>query len=147
MNVAIDLLLKLESEGVTAQPDGKIIALKGQQAPPTKLLDSVKKHTPEIMETLERLHGIPLSELRERAGEDWPDMEQNPELLEDFAHAVMCTAMRLEGRVPPNYTATTVCAKCGPVFTFPGSYENVLGCPWCFNRVRGLPIPIAKRGS
>lgn len=87
------------------------------------------------------LHGIPLSELREIAGPDWPEVERDPALLETLAHAVSIRRMRERGEVPPSYTATAVCAGCGPVPIFPGVSEQVDGCPWCFNRIKGLPVP------
>ncbi len=49
--------------------------------------------------------------------------------------------MRERGIVPDHYTATTECAHCGPVPIWPGLPAKVLGCPWCFNRRAGIPIP------
>ncbi len=47
--------------------------------------------------------------------------------------------MRERGEVPSNYTSTTICRHCrGPVPIYPGMAERVLGCPWCFNREKGL---------
>lgn len=80
-------------------------------------------------------------ELRQAAGKDWPELAANPVLLECFAHMVAIRKMRERGEVPPSYTATTICAHCGPVPIFPGVAEKVLGCPWCFNRVAGRPVP------
>jgi hypothetical protein len=48
---------------------------------------------------------------------------------------------RLKGEIPDCYTATTTCKHCGPVPIFEGFGPEVLGCPWCFNRRKGLPIP------
>ncbi len=39
------------------------------------------------------------------------------------------------------FHATTACARCGAVPIFAGVAERVEGCPWCFNRMRGLPAP------
>ncbi len=39
------------------------------------------------------------------------------------------------------FHATIVCAHGGPVPIFPGAGERILGCPWCFNRAKGLPVP------
>ncbi len=49
--------------------------------------------------------------------------------------------MRERGEVPSNYTSTIVCARRGPVPIFPRVAERVLGCPWCFNRAKGLSVP------
>jgi hypothetical protein len=50
-------------------------------------------------------------------------------------------AIRERGEVPDHYTATTTCKHCGPVSIWAGCPPAVLGCPWCFNRMKGLPIP------
>jgi hypothetical protein len=50
-------------------------------------------------------------------------------------------AMRERGEMPRHYTATTTCKHCGPVPIWEGCSPEVLGCPWCFNRHKGLPIP------
>jgi hypothetical protein len=44
-----------------------------------------------------------------------------------------------EGRRPSNYSERAICQHCGPIWfwrsgTFPG-------CPWCWNRHKGKPIP------
>lgn len=89
-----------------------------------------------------KLHGIPLSELRELAGHDWP--ECGPELLECLAQAVQTRRMRERGIVPQHYTATTICARCGPVLIFAGAPARVQSCPWCFNRIAGKQVPRAE---
>lgn len=96
-------------------------------------------------EIIGSLHGIPLPELRELAGKDWPELETNPALLECFADMVSVRKMREKGVVPPSYTAVTVCAGCGPVPIFPGVAEKVEGCPWCMNRAAGRPVPRSVR--
>ena len=50
--------------------------------------------------------------------------------------------MRSRGIAPDHYTATTNCRHCGPVPIWDGCPTEVLGCPWCFNRLEGLPIPV-----
>lgn len=49
--------------------------------------------------------------------------------------------VRQRGQIPDSYTSTTDCARCGLVYVFPGAPSRVDSCPWCSNRVRGLPIP------
>ena len=58
--------------------------------------------------------------------------------------------MRALGEVPPNETATIHCVRCGPVFAAAevaqilpiiGGRPTAAGCPWCFSRKAGLPIP------
>ncbi len=54
---------------------------------------------------------------------------------------IQITQMRYEGKTPDHYTSTTTCNRCGPVPIWEGCPPKVLGCPWCFNRLKGLPIP------
>lgn len=92
-------------------------------------------------------HGLTLADLRDAAGPDWPEVQVNPVLLETLAHAVSVRRMRERGEVPPGYTSTTICAHCGPVPIFEGVPERVLGCPWCFNRAAGRPMPSTCRSD
>jgi hypothetical protein len=85
--------------------------------------------------------GIPFAELQQEAGEDWPEVRDNPKLLQAFAHATKARRMREEGVRPPEYTQPATCPHCGPVWLWAGAPEQVLGCPWCFNRIKGLPMP------
>ena len=58
-----------------------------------------------------------------------------------IAYAEKIQTIREQGRVPGSYTATTFCEQCGPVLIFQSAPPRGIACPWCFNRVRGLPIP------
>jgi hypothetical protein len=87
------------------------------------------------------IHGIPLADLREAAGPDWPEVERDPALLEVLAAAVATRRMRERGEAPAHYTASTTCAHCGLVPIFAGTPDRVLSCPWCFNRTAGRPVP------
>jgi hypothetical protein len=64
-----------------------------------------------------------------------------PDGLRALAHAVQASRMRERGEIPPGWTATTHCSHCGRVPIFQGCPNAVNGCPWCFNRVAGRPIP------
>ena len=76
------------------------------------------------------------------ADADFADVElMSPLALEAFARVVQGTIMRGRGEVPPGWTATTVCQHCGVVPIFQGCAPRVDGCPWCFNRIAGKPIP------
>ena len=81
------------------------------------------------------------SELQERAGPDWEEISADPEQLKAFAELVMIEDMRHRGIVPDHYTATTNCKHCGPVPIFEGCWPESDACPWCFNRLQGLPMP------
>ena len=76
------------------------------------------------------------SELLENKNEELEEHEI-PVVIE----MVAIMEMREKGIIPDHYTATTECIHCGPVPIFEGVPEKVEGCPWCMNRLRGLPIP------
>ena len=84
------------------------------------------------------------SELQERAEQDWEEISNDPEQLKALAKLIMIEDMRYRGIVPDHYTATTHCKHCGPVPIFEGCWPESDGCPWCFNRIQGLPIPGVK---
>lgn len=56
-----------------------------------------------------------------------------------YLKALQATADREAGRLPESYCHTATCRGCGPVWLFVSG--TVVGCPWCWNRVRGLHIP------
>ena len=105
---------------------------------PTK---EVRKDEP----TTNTLLGSPGSPSDDGLAEAQRIAANEPNLSEDerqaLIRAIQTRRMRERGEVPPHYTEVTVCAHCGPVPIFPGVTERVLGCPWCFNRMRGLPVP------
>ena len=76
-------------------------------------------------------------------GEDWDDYKDNPEALALWADLIFKKQLIEQGKAPDNFTATTWCNLCGYVYV-PSALTNggtVLACPWCWNRVKGLPIP------
>ncbi len=79
--------------------------------------------------------------LKAVAGEEWPEIENDNATLGALAQAIQTRRMRERGEVPTHYTEVTVCAHCGPIPIFSGVAERVVFCPWCFNRVAGLPVP------
>lgn len=69
----------------------------------------------------------------------FPDLEeQEVPVVIEMLHI---QHMRSRGIVPHHYTAKTQCKHCGPVPIWDGCPPQVTGCPWCFNRIGGLPIP------
>lgn len=90
-------------------------------------------------------YGLTLADLKAVAGPDWSEVQHNPALLDALARALRTRRLRERGEVPAHYTAVTVCEHCGPVPIFQGVPEKVAGCPWCFNRIRGLTVPKATK--
>ncbi len=105
---------------------------------PTK---EVRKDEP----TTNTLLGSPGSTSDDALAEAQRIAANEPNLSEDefqaLIRAIQTRRMRERGEVPPHYTEVTVCAHCGPIPIFPDAAARVLGCPWCFNRVAGLPVP------
>ena len=79
-------------------------------------------------------------ELRQAAGDDWAE-HSVPAKIIGFADSLAIKQIREGGIVPDHYTAITECKYCGPVPIFPGCPPKIRSCPWCLNRVKGLPSP------
>jgi hypothetical protein len=58
-----------------------------------------------------------------------------------YACALLATAKRRGGCQPDGWGQASTCARCGAVWLWHGAPTHVLGCPWCFNRAAGRPIP------
>lgn len=99
----------------------------------------------DINDINDKRYGIPISELRELAGKDWPECERDPAVLESFVRAVQTRRLRERGETPPHYTSTTTCRHCGTVPIFPGCPARVEACVWCLNRHAGKPVPVIQK--
>ena len=84
-------------------------------------------------------------ELEEEAGEDWPLIKDDGPVLLAFRQALITRRMIERGEIPASYTASTNCNHCGLVPIFEGCPPDVLGCPWCFIRIRGRSIPRGEK--
>ena len=88
-------------------------------------------------------HGISTQELKEFLGEDWKDYKDDPEALALWSDLLFKNQVIEQGKRPDNFMEITRCNSCDYVYV-PSELTNggnVLGCPWCWNRVKGLPIP------
>ena len=157
MNAA-ETLAAAQAAGVRLGVDGMGLLIEADSEPPSELLNALRRDKPEILALLRthdtgevsppattaespKLHGLSIAELEEAAGEDWAEVRDDPAVLEALAHAVVTRRQRELGECPPHWTERCECAGCGLVFLWPGSPARVLGCPWCFNRAEGHPIP------
>lgn len=132
------IMSELSELGVTVRVQGRELALiapKGALTP--TLVSRVKKEKPALL--------ISLDKFREKAGDDWEEISNDPDQLKVLTELLMIEDMRQKGICPDHYTVETVCKRCGTVPIWPGCPSEVLGCPWCFNRLMGLPMPKSSR--
>ena len=89
------------------------------------------------------MNRINLENLKVFLGEDWNDYKDKPESLVLWTDLLLKNHLIEQGIAPDNFTAITYCNSCGYVYVPPALINGgkVLGCPWCWNRVKGLPIP------
>ena len=71
--------------------------------------------------------------------EDWEDASIDENTLAAFADALVQRRTMAEGKRPAHYTKRANCKLCGSVWLW--SAGDVLGCPWCWNRINDKPIP------
>jgi len=119
------LLLELHRKGVRLSVVGEDIRVRGPISEKNRKM--LKMFKMEVLGELSTLS----------SGKQW---EAYMELLSDID-------MRRRGVIPPSWTATTDCQHCGVVPIFEGCAPTVHGCPWCFNRVQGLPAPVIAERS
>ena len=133
---ALPLLIEFWDKGIKVRVEGSELALTAPRGVLTPCLVSrVKNEKSALM--------VSLDKIRKKAGDDWVEVSNDPAQLKAFADLLAVSEMRERGIVPDHYTATTECKHCGLVPIFEGCPSKINGCPWCFNRLKGLPIPRA----
>ena len=133
---ALPLLIEFSDKHIKVRVEGTEIALSAPKGALTPCLVSrIKEEKAALLVSLEKI--------REKAGEDWEKIVNDPAQLKSFADLLAISEMREGGIVPDHYTSETECKHCGPVPIYEGCPPQVDGCPWCFNRLKGLPIPRA----
>jgi len=130
---ALPIFSELSGKGIRVRVDGPDLVLSPKKALTSKLTSRIKKEKPALIKSLQ--------EIKRKAGSDWDEIANDPAQLKAFAELLMIEDMRQKGVVPGHYTATTTCKHCGLVPIWDGCPPEVNGCPWCFNRHKGLPIP------
>jgi len=81
-------------------------------------------------------------ELRRAAEDDWSEVSNDPAQVVAFADSLAIVQIRESGGVPDTYTAITNCQTCASIVPiWQDCPPQVRECPWCFNRLMGLPIP------
>lgn len=97
------------------------------------LVKSVDMRSKELRVNRDALH--------REAGDDWEEVSNDPAKLIAFADLLATSRIRESGGIPDTYTAITECKHCGTVPIWEGCPPKVNGCPWCLNRIKGLPMP------
>ena len=133
---ALPLISELAKRGIRVRPKGSNVVVSPEKALTPELVERIKREKPALIRNLKRV--------RKDAGSDWEEIANDPQQLKAYYELLMIEDMRSQGIAPDHYTSTTTCKHCGPVPIFEGVPEKVAGCPWCFNRVKGLPIPGAN---
>jgi hypothetical protein len=103
-----------------------------------------KKYAPAELENNANM----FEPLKQFFADDWEDLKNDPAVLKAWEELLGERVLIEQGIAPPNFTATTTCVHCG-IIPCPPEMTNggqVLGCMWCFNRVKKLPIPRPKLG-
>jgi hypothetical protein len=106
------------------------------------LIDSLTLKDNHLLSELKIL-GVTIEEIKVFLADDWGDYKDSPAALLAWADLIAKGRLIEQGIAPANYTAVTHCDGCGDVFVPPELVNGgkVLGCMWCSNRVKELPIP------
>lgn len=102
----------------------------------------VQKECPESI-VAQLPYGLTMNDLEAELGTDpdWSKIKADPYLLQGYAKTIATTRQVRAGQVPNEWTGVFQCATCGPVYLESGGPKDLLACPWCQNRIQGLPIP------
>ena len=134
---ALALISEFSERGIKVRPNGPDVTVSPKRALTPDLLKRLKREKPVLLRELEKV--------RKDAGKDWDEVADDPKKLKAYFELLMISEMREKGQIPDHYTSTTTCKHCGPVPIWDGCPPEVLGCPWCFNRHKGLPIPTRRQ--
>ncbi len=133
---ALALLTELSDRGIRVRPKGEKVGVWPHDALTPSLVDRIRKEKPALIRELEKI--------RREAGDDWGALASDPKQMRAFYELLIISEMRWHGIVPEHYDSTTTCKQCGLVPIWKGCPPEVNGCPWCFNRIQGLPVPIGQ---
>ena len=91
--------------------------------------------------------GLPVRDVLRLARDEMDTLEQDDDaVVLAYARALLSRADRQAGHVPRKWCEVRHCAGCGPVWLWPTAPAHVIACPWCWNRVEGLPVPCVADG-
>ena len=99
-------LTQLIDSGLTFEAENDQLIVTPADRLNDDLRQAVKDNRPVILCVLR--HGISLVELRELAGSDWSAIENEPDMLETFAHAVATRRSPLGFQSPLRFFRATI---------------------------------------
>lgn len=70
---------------------------------------------------------------------DWLENKLCVDELIVFANSLIQHRLMNKGIRPSHYKHQATCKQCGPIWLWIS--EEVLGCPWCWNKATDKPIP------
>ncbi len=129
---AAETVAAARAAGMRLGLDGTDLLIESDCEPPPQILDALRRDKPAILALLRTRDTSEVSPLA---------MTNESPSLHGLTLAVVTRRQRERGECPPHWTEHCECAGCGLVLLWPGSPARVLGCPWCFNRAEGRPIP------
>lgn len=149
---AVALIETCQRQGIQLSTNGDKLHVKApdRASLSPELLDRLRAEKPRLMPLLRAcaeaclsLDNVKAPELLAAlAPEDISELQALPDprkFLGSFALALSATRWRQLGISPPWWTSPAHCDRCGPVYLW--ASISVAGCPWCWNRRHGLPIP------
>lgn len=112
----------------------------------TTELQAAISHATSIGMDLQALlleHRLTLEEIQAAARDDFADCEQDWTVMEALVKAVRDHKLMRQGNLPSAYTAIAYCRGCRDVYLSStlAACEKIIGCPWCWNQTKDLPIP------
>ena len=161
MSAAADLIRDLSARGVRLSRKGDRLLVEAPTGTLTpELQQTLAEAKPAILaalDTRERLlaladaEGIDPALVHALTARDVDDCaEQTDDFLRAYLRALRDDALHARGWPADDETAAIRCMRCGPVYAAPevarvlpvvDGVPTAIGCPWCFNRAKGLPIP------
>ena len=131
---ALRTLSELSGNGVHLRIEGSGLALSAPKGILTEgLVSKLRKQKPALLRSL--------LDIRDKAGDDWQEITNDPSQFKAFTELLMVVAMREQGVCPDHYTATTECKHCGIVPIFEDCPPKVGACVWCMSGLTAPTIP------
>ena len=131
---AAAVLAAARQDGLSVRLDRGALKVEGATEALARWVPELRAVKPDLLRMLSEGDPGPfpsLAVLRDAAGEDWPDIADNPAALAALAVLLRTQAQRDRGEQPTTYTQAALCLTCGPVWLWEGAPARLIACPWC----------------